>query len=234
VTTEGKVLDAGGIDLASSKTYHCHSPAVASGGEGKSLVVCLGMGWSGNSYKDPASTGIFLSEGKATEAFRQKTSREHGPGRNATPVWLGAGPKGYLAAWRTDTPSGRGNAPGKSSAAVYDAAGKRTKSFFLAGKAHRIRGAGIAWDGKAFVAAWHENKTLKPRRSGPYPAVFATRVSVSGEPGEAVHLSGSFESPAAHATAASSGDGAALVAYEKHPKTGKEPIKIAFRMLRAR
>ena len=146
---------------------------------------------------------------------------------------MAAGPKTYLVAWTTDNTLGRDPKPGKTNASLFDADGKRTCSLLLAGKAHRTRDPDAVWDGSDFVAVWHEAVAEK-KNASPADAVFASRISPDGKVSDLTSLAGSFTSPAAQACVASDGAGTTLVAYEKHPEKGDVPIKIAFRILKAK
>jgi hypothetical protein len=46
-------------------------------------------------------------------------------------------------------------------------------------------------------------------------------------------VAGGMAGPARHAWVASDGKGTALIAYERHPETGKVPIRIGLRLLGA-
>ena len=99
-----------------------------------------------------------------------------------------------------------------------------------------VRNPSIAWDGTAYVAAWDiilgDNRGLD---SHWYDAIFLRRVSKDGKPqGANTPVAGEKTSPAYHPAVASDGAGTTLIAYERHPKTGDVPIKIAFRLLRAK
>ncbi len=238
VSAEGKVLDGRGVLVASgAKANHqCYAPATASVGGGKCLNLWVLKGRAVDGWKTPGSCGLFVTDGKpfGGKPIPYKV-KGHGPAGNANPVALAAGPTGYMAVWRTDYTAGRGGSPWKSTAAIFDAEGKRTKSLFLAGKKHLIDTPEVCWDGSAFVGAWQESGASRRSRKCPFDVVFAARISPAGEPGGPVHrIAGALESPAREAAVASSGKGTTLVAYEQHPKTGQEPIRIAFRMLRAK
>ncbi|MCX7805964.1 MAG: hypothetical protein N3A38_12345 [Planctomycetota bacterium] len=237
VSAEGKVTDAQGVLLYSGlkSGYHVYYPAAASQGGGRSLVLWCAMGWSGAAYRDPPAGGTFLAEGKALQASVYK-EKDHGPGRNASPACLAAGTKTYLAAWRTDTSAGRGNAPNGSTAMVLDTEGKPVKRLHVSDRGGRIQSPAAAWDGSDYVVAWHETRMEKPPHQGPYLAVYAAKVSEAGErkPDQAFVLSGTLGSPAAEPAVASDGAGTTLIAYEKHPEKSDTPIKIAFRMLGAK
>jgi len=247
VSIEGKALDGRGVLLESGakSDRQCYLPATASAGGGKTFNLWVLKGRSKAYYKTPDSCGVFVTNGKPGGKPMAYKKKNHGPSgqMGAAPISLTAGPNGYLATWRTDYIAGRGYAPGNSTAAIFDAEGKRTKNLFLAGGKHlsklggrklivqRVDAPEVCWDGSAFMAAWQENGAIK-RRSCPFARVWAARISPAGKPAGAVHaVSGSFKSPAREASVASDGTGTTLIAYEKHPETGDVPIKIGFRIL---
>ncbi len=102
------------------------------------------------------------------------------------------------------------------------------------GWAGSIRNPSPAWDGKSYVVAWdvsHDDDRGIP----PYDQVYVRRISADGKPGEKETLvAGEFASPAFFPAVACDGKGTTIIAYERHPKTGAVPIKIGFRMLRAK
>jgi hypothetical protein len=234
VSAEGKVADGQGVLLASgvASGYHCDLPAVASLGGGKSLGLWLTS--AGKSRRTSAGT-TFIGEGRATPGAIFMEGQ--GPGKYNSPACLAAGAKTYLTAWRTETHCGRGNAPNDSNAMILDADGKCVKRLYVSGKGSpTIQAPDVAWDGSAFVAAWHETQFVaKNDRGNPYLVVCASRISEAGDlVGTAQTLSGTLESPAAEPAVASDGAGTALIAYEKHPDKADVPIKIGFRLLSAR
>lgn len=234
VSPEGKVLDGQGVLLASGAkaNHHCYYPATASAGAGKSFVLWVLKGDSVVYYKTPDSCGLFVADGKPAGEPLSYKEKGHGPAGNANPVALAAGSDTYLAVWRTDYTAGRGGSPAGSTAALFDAEGKRTKSLFLAAQP-RIDAPEVCWDGSAFVAAWQENGA--GRGQCPFDKVLAARISPTGELAGAVHaVSGELKSPAREAAVAADGTGTTLIAYEKHPETANMPIWIGFRMLSAK
>jgi len=96
----------------------------------------------------------------------------------------------------------------------------------------QVRHPVVAWDGVSYVAAW--DIVLGRRSKKPvHDAVLLRRVSAAGEPqGQDTPVAGDFASPAYRPAIATDGAGATLIAYERHPKTGDVPIKIAFRILK--
>jgi hypothetical protein len=235
VSAEGRVLDAEGVLLVAADRVHWqrYAPSAASRGDGTSFVL-----WLGNCVIGQGDLGgsVFVKDGKVVKpgAFVNKDTRKHGPAHATAPTAAAAGPKACLAAWTTYAPVGRGNAADESNAAVFDAEGQRSKALFLAGKKTNIRDPEVAWDGAAFVAAWHEFVQEK-RELAPSDVIFAARITEAGEPAGEVHrLSGTSASPASMAAVASDGAGTTLVAYEKHPDKPEVPIKIGYRLLTAR
>jgi len=231
VSAAGKVLDPQGVLLVSDKKFQRHMPSAASAGKGKNFIL-----WAGNSSSAKHIAGsLFFEGGKVTAGPGiGADGRNHGPGRRAFPISIAAGPASYLATWTTQTKISRGAYQGKSSAAIFGADGARKKNLFLAGKAHWVLAPEVAWDGSAFVAAWAEWIGDGRSKVPPHDQVFASRVSADGNPSALVHLSGDFASPAKEPAVATDGAGLALVAYEKHPSKGDVPVKIGFRMLRAK
>ena len=220
VSSEGKILDREGILLDSGikNDWHCYAPATASAGTGKSFNLWVLKGDAVVYHKTPDSRGCIVSDGKITIGPIDYKEKGHGPAGNANPVSLAASPDKYMAVWRTDYHASRGAAPGESTAALFDTQGKRIKSFFLAGKPHRIDAPEVCWDGKCFVAVWHENGA--PRGKPVFDVLYAARILPTGEVegGSAFFISGTFESPAKEGTVASNGAGTTIIAYEKHPE----------------
>jgi hypothetical protein len=238
VSPEGKVLEPQGELLASDKRFHRYAPAVAASSEGKALVRWLGS--TGPQNLELTDGALLAVDGKVAnpKAYEHKMEGDwgsgHGPGGSAWFVCLAAGPKGYLSAWRTASPSGRGDAHGGSNAAFHDPEGRRVKTLYLSGKQQRIIDPDVAWDGSGFASAWHLY-AKQGDKDCLYEVVQAARVSAEGQPTGQMHsVAGTFESPAKSAAVASDGAGTTLIAYEKHPATADVPIKIGFRMLMAK
>ncbi len=235
VSPGGKVLDPQGECLM--KRYHSlaggdrYAPAIASSGDGKSLVL-----WCSH-WRGKVSGGVMVADGKVVndKAYVYAgDGRRHGPGGESHPVSLAAGPKGYLSAWMTFVPAGRGVGARDSTAMVLDKTGKHKKYLFLAGKQHYTRQTHVTWDGAAYSAAWIERVVVK-RGQAPHDGVFLARISQSGEAiGPVRSMGGTFETPTSKPVVASDGKGTTFIAYERHPKTADVPIKIAFRVLRAK
>ena len=237
VSTTGKVLDPEGLLLkkrfkSSTDGGSRYSPAIASRGEGESLVL-----WCSH-WRGGHSGGVMVKEGQVVDenanTFAGRKKKKDGPTTQSHPISLAAGPDGFFASWMSFVPSGRGGGTRDSNAMVLGKSGKHMKYLFLAGKQHYIRQSDVIWDGSAYSAGWIERIVVK-RGQAPHDAVFLTRISQQGEPVGPVHaMAGTFESPASKPTVATDGKGTTFIAYERHPKTGDVPIKIAFRMLRAK
>lgn len=236
VSPEGKVLDGQGILLDSGvkDVRHCYAPSTASAGSGRVFNLWVLKGDSVVYYKTPDSRGCIVTDGKIESGPIDYKEKKHGPAGNANPVCLSASSEGYMAVWRTDYHAGRGGSPGESTGALFDVQGKRIKSFFLAGKAHRIDAPEVCWDGKAFVAVWQENGASRGKPV--YDVVYASRILSTGEVegGNALFVSGKFESPAREGAVASDGGGTTMIVYEKHPEKSDVPIHIGFRILKSR
>jgi len=112
--------------------------------------------------------------------------------------------------------------------------GKITEGInFTEGDRACMRNPAAAWDGEAYVVAW--DIVVRDRNKYPYNAVFMRRLARDGKIlGERQTVAGERGSGTHHPASASNGRGTTLIAYERHPKTGDVPIKIAFRMLRAK
>jgi hypothetical protein len=238
ISSDGKVLDAGGIPISSDK-FLAHSPAVASNGGGKSFVLWVGGALSHYSGSSSSGcSGVIFEDGKVASAVQRyvpgDARKDDGPHADASPVCLAAGPGTFLCAWKNENPTGRGKPRDTANAGLFDSTGKRDKWFCLDGKPHQyIFDPAIAWEGSGFTAAWDERRQEPAgSRDKSHHQVFVAHISETGEPdGKPQYLSGSFDSPAAEAVVASDGAGTSLVAYEKHPAKGDVPIKIGFRML---
>ncbi|MCX7806116.1 MAG: hypothetical protein N3A38_13120 [Planctomycetota bacterium] len=253
VSPEGKVLDVGGVALAESQISggwgkdQLFNPSVAAvPGSGRSLLFWLAV--SLNVKDKPLAACRFVENGRPAGAFTFTISEARkGPGgqHSTFPTSLAAGGKTCLLVWTTNAPWARGAPPNDANAMVLDADGRPVKSLALSGVLGppwncpvRIRNPRAAWDGASFVAAWDEWDQNPVGRRGNskrlVEAVFAARVTETGEAGPKVRLSGEFDSPAIKPAVASDGAGTTLVAYEKHPAAGDVPIKIGFRMLPGR
>lgn len=231
VSAAGKVLDPGGNRLESAPRFHRYAPALATAGDGKSLMF-----WNGNSALGGGTVagGVFVTEGKpaGTVAIGGTDRKEGGPGFEYVPLCLAAGPKSFLIAWTTDNTLGRDGRPGDANASILDPDGKRTASLTLAGKPQRTRDPDAAWDGSGFVAVWHE-AVRESREAAGADAVFTSRIAPDGKVSNLRHLAGSFASPAAQTCVATDGAGLSLAAYEQHAAKGDVPIQIGIRILTA-
>ncbi len=239
VSTDGKLLDGKGLLVAGSDKSYLHrtTPAVASRGDGKSFVVWgggSGGGYAGNIIR---FGGTLVTGGKPQEAFavRQKEGHLSSPHAGVR-MYVAAGPKGYVAVWRSWASVGRSPGPSRNASAyTFGADGKAGKPFFPTGGTRYLMDPDIAWDGSAYVVCWYE-QSVRPKVKGqPHDKVRAIRVSQEGKPAGPEHkLAGSFTAPAKAAALATDGKGTTLIAYEQHPKTGTEPIKVAFRIIKAK
>jgi len=242
VSSAGKVLEPGGrLFVTAKKPYSRFNPVVAAiPGGGKSLLFWYGLH---NNRKVPLSGSHLVVDGKvaANPAFTNPTYRKSPGGQYGQfPSSLSAGPKGYFAAWTTGIRYSRGGALNDAHAAMFKPDGKLGKLLHLLPKSGnlrrhpRVRNSRSAWDGKSFVVAWDQRfgQATRGKLKWDVEVVFTARVSDDGTPGAPVQVSGAPGSPAIKPAVASDGAGTTLIAYELHPATGKEPIKIAFRMLK--
>lgn len=237
VAASGAVLEKAGTRLAETPAGNCSSPRIAPAGKGRAFV--LSIGGQGAPGASSPTTGVFLVDGKpegppAYSIVNRDVQGPDGPHGSALPAALAFSGNEYLLAWTTDAPYGRGKPNGRFDMALLDRNARLKANFLLAG-AHpekRIMDPDAAWDGSAFVAAWHEQIADFPQGSR-YDAVFAARIRPQGSPpGPAIRLAGKLEAPASAAAVASDGAGVSLVAYEKHPERGDVPIRIGYRMVR--
>ncbi len=235
VSSEGKVLDPDGICLAKNR-FPCFTPAICPLGGGKVFLLWFYRGDGGR-----GTCSCIVADGRVIDDkayVYAEDFRKHGPVLESNPVALAGGPNGFMATWLTDAGTGRGGPPNGSTAAVFDSACQRKKSLFLAGKRHTTRQTDVVWDGSAYAAAWIERIArpgMEGRRWALSDMVFAARITEAGDPaGEVLSVAGSHEAPASRPAVASDGAGTTLIAYEQHPAAGDVPIKIGFRMLRAK
>jgi len=238
VSAEGKVLDQEGVLLSGAKEFH-QTVAVASAGDGRTLVA-----WgSTNRGAGGIPEGIFVREGKATGLAIPPCSSRDVPKGLAKSVYamkglypaLAAGKDSFLLAWRNYLPAGRGGNGTRACCQVVSADGKRGELLTFTGKAQVAIDPQVVWDGVAYVAAWGDICETRKKGQNAQPGVFVNRLGKDGKPlCPAERASGSWESPAQRPALASDGAGTTLVTYEKHPATADVPIKIAFRLLRAK
>jgi hypothetical protein len=90
----------------------------------------------------------------------------------------------------------------------------------------RIYSIRLDENGKLVTPAGQPAPVVSEKQGSP-----GQRFLVFTPPGQPTLISGTMESPAHRSVAATDGDGATLIAYEKHPETGDVPIKIGFRIL---
>lgn len=238
VSSDGKVLDPEGNLLVTEKApVSQFNPVVASAAEdGKSLLFWLGS--HNNFARKPLAGCQFVQDGKVVDKPTYETPPISNTDKKAPggqygqfPMFLAAGPKGYLGAWTTSIFLGRGAALNDAHAALFKLDGQLDKTFHLTGKGEkeppRIRNPQLAWDGTGFIATWDMSGTARP----PAEKVFATRVSIEGQTTETLHVAGTPESPAIRPAVASNAAGVTLVVYEKHPEKGDVPIQMGFRMI---
>ena len=115
VSPEGKVLDAGGVPLPAVKgppPFDRQMPAVASFGDGRSLVLWCGSLWTGppgglaifsdGKFEDKGTVTMTGGDSGYTKGFGAKGRWSH------TPVNLSAGKDCYLVTWRNHRVVGRG------------------------------------------------------------------------------------------------------------------------------
>jgi len=233
LSAAGTVLDPdGGVLAASGRSQHWQElmPAVASREPGRSLLLYNIMTWSGSSG---SSASVFLTDG-GVQPGPSYLDAGNGPGRNAVPACLAAGQNTYLAAWRTDAPGGRGDAPNGSNAMVLNGGGVVTQRLYVSGANERIQAPDAVWDGQTYLTAWHETQLTSPNY-GPYLVVETSRITEGGAlAGPMQPVAGSLAAPAANPAVAADGVSTAIIAYEKHPATAAQPVVIAVRVATGR
>jgi hypothetical protein len=256
VSADGRPLDTNGVKLASGNGNYL-GPVVASAGGGRTFAMCIGC--FGLPIGPEVTRGFFLTDGKPelpcayTNGLRVGGEDIIQPRGNAcvslaaaSSTGAGQGKEGYLLAWKTEWPFGRGNYMSYRNpydAILFDAKGAVVKKLMVRSEAGELGGWNCApearinepkviWDGAAYAVAWHE--WIRDRRGSldVYDCVFAARISPAGDVGPVRRLSGTYESPASNAGIASDGSGSDLVVYEKQPDSGDVPIRIGFRMLK--
>jgi hypothetical protein len=235
VSSDGKVLDPKGIEIAGSEKSYLHrtTPAVASVGEGKSLVV---WGSSFSHGQGDRFGATFVTDGKPKNAFtvsqtggKPITRRVPSAGVRMN---IAAGPEGYMVAWRSWASVGRSPGPTRDATAlVIDGEGKLGKTFFFPGSSY-IMDPDIVWDGTAYAAAWYQQEKRPKVKNQPHDRVRTIRMKQDGTAvGSQVVVSGTFQNPAKAPAVAADGEGRVLVVYEKHPATGDVPIKIGMLLI---
>lgn len=242
VVSDGKVLDAGGVKLIGlpdkdKAGMDRYMPAVASVGDGRSLLVWCGtkywVGWGTQAGSAFVRDGKVEKENAPFEKMsKDNNSNPGGGGRGGTPMSVAAGKEGYLVLWRNHRPVGRaGGGGGAGCAAFVDKDGNFEKAVLnLTGKPHIAMDPEAVWDGIGFVAAWGDQPSAKDK--GTWESVVAAKTDSKGQPaGGAIQVSGTFDSPAARPAVASDGSGTTAIVYEKHPEKADVPIRIGFRLL---
>ncbi len=227
VSTDVKLLDGKGLLLAESmktfsKFHNMSCPGLIANGKGQILAGARGAKMQFWRMKDGKVDGKMV---KAPIAAEPRFATDGG---NA----LAVGTTFMQYGGRSTGSSKDGALLVKMNGGMsFDAKSKALSTTVFWQKRTHVRHPCPAWDGKTYVVAWDMEVQQKPKPS--YDLVRLRRVSSSGEPqGQDVHVAGEESSPAFRPAAASDGAGTTLIAYEKHPKTGKQPIKIAYRMLR--
>jgi len=236
VSTGGKSLDGAGAMLLErghrlGKKYG-HPPGVGSNGKGDVVVAARLGGY------------VEFQAVRGNKPVGKHLALEHRS--HWEPRFVSDGEK-HLALFTTTRPMGRGGTAKVCSGAVLldpkvVAKGGKTQAVIALSTVKTWKGAGVrnpagAWDGSSYLVAWDMKQgptgTQGERaKKWAYDRVYARRVSKDGKAlGEMIPVAGEMASPARHAAAASSGAGATLLAYEKHPAKADEPIRIGFRVL---
>ncbi len=244
IEPEGKM---GALErMAGGDGYHCHAPAVAGMGNGRAFLLHVAFGHPKMNYRSPIAEAWFIANGKVDGGpawvLRRggrggvKEALDRGPHGKGHPIAVAFGKHSFLAVWKNDTPIGRGDGP-KKNGCLFDEKGKRVKDFVFAGctdkkiaRVGRIVDPDVAWDGKSFVVTWYEYD--RGRRGGcPHDVVYLQYVNPDGNKGTLVKVGGSLDSPLSEPAVASDGRGRVLVVYERHPRDGRNPIRIGCRLV---
>jgi hypothetical protein len=234
LTLEGTVLDPKGIKLSVHDDLDSIFPAIASSGNGKSIVFWLASdfgyggkyGWAG---------GSLLSDGKAQPVFEytmtdwNAADRKLGPDKLSSPLGVAASAGGYLLAWSTN----KSTAIESSNYSLFDLDGHRSADLLtLSGQKQLIVAPAAAWDGSRFVAAWTTQEAPGNDQSKLHDRVSASHLKTDGKPSSIVHeIAGTPDAPAKHAAVAADGSGSVCIVYESHPVDAQTPIAIGFRLL---
>ena len=218
VSPDGKPLGPKGAPALTGSTYDW--PDVTIGGGGDVLVASeYGFGL----LKD----GPIKSITKYGKVIRG--------GRAFTPAVAASG-KGYLVFVGDLRPMGRAGGGGKYGMVfIVDATGKIVKQTHVTAKPSPVLRPDAAWDGSAYVASWTVRRSGDRRNPKMWEEVFLSRLAEDGVLlDEKLAVAGSFEAPARLPVLASDGAGATLIAYEQHPKTAQEFIRVGVRLLKAK
>ncbi|MCX7804770.1 MAG: hypothetical protein N3A38_06215 [Planctomycetota bacterium] len=233
VTADGRLLDGPGGVLVQEPIQDIFTtvtgpPGIGSAGDGRAVAALHSRvlrAWG-------------MAGGKATgkPAAALKAERESRRNNGWDPAFASDGKK-LLMVFTTFRQISRGGIIGGSGAAILnpDGSGLPVEVIDMTGIEHgegcAIRNPSPCWDGSTYVVAWDIERGERGKPA--YDAVFLRRVSADGKPwGETVFVAGELASPAFHPAAASDGAGTTVIAYERGPKTGQEPIRIGVRTLK--
>jgi len=226
ISPAGQVSDPKGIPVLTGSTHMF--PAVVARSAGEALVA------------SERGFGLFCGKVLGKKEIAPYPGKRAGSkGRRKVTLAAASSRDNYLIIGGIFQPIGRGGNPtGKEGTFIVDAAGKITKTIGLTAKKLGVFRPDAAWDGSNYVVAWgfvEGGKWAGTSSTRQWDAVYASRIAKDGKVlEEKIDLGGSFESPIRLPALASDGKGTTLVAYERHPKTADVPIKIAFRLLRAK
>ncbi len=236
VSSAGTVLEPNGF-LLSTGVSHCISPVVApSNTDGRVFVFNAGgaQTFTGN-YQFPVSptTGKFVTNGTPDGQAAYTLLHTDVPAllpMGTGPLAIAKGNTGYLLAWRTDIPSGRGTTKIVNNMAVFDLSGVRKANMNYGLATQRFMNPDLSWDGNDFLAVWHER--YMPASAENYESVIFAKIAESGELADSiVNIAGTSSAPALEpCIAADPLSGTALIAYEKQPVSPTVPITIAYKM----
>ena len=246
VSADGKVLEPDGRLFVTEKLpYSRINPVVASLGGGKSLLFWLGGGRKPGGRNGVVAGAHLVQDGRVSDGpTLENTDPRSTPGGMTGhvpfPVCAVAGPHDFFVSWPTSAVYGRGDAPNDAHAALFTREGRLEKKIIVSrekvrnqSQNSRIRHPSAAWDGSAFVVAWHQISEQGQDGAVKWPveAVFCTRVVGDGTASDRQHIAGTTATPATKPAVASNGAGTTLIVYEQHPEQAEIPIRIDVRMV---
>ncbi len=239
VSPDGAVLDANGILVLTGAANYLTPVIAASGITGSDSLLVIAANGGGNLITQyPATTltkGVFASNSGVVGS----PSYSHGtnePTGEVVPILfplaLTRGANSYLLAWNNETPFGRGNTMKSNNMAIFSNEGQRVKNLeigYYAGDVKRIMNPEVYYDGKNFVAVWHEQGT-KTNKDTTHDKACVAVISDTGAIVMAETLvAGKATEPALNVAVAAAPNGVKLIAYEQQPSEVGVPIKIAYK-----
>jgi hypothetical protein len=230
VSAEGQMLDGAGVFMAKPPREY-----LTPRGLGMAAAIALPNGQVLAGARSGGSLCLWkIADGKPSGEPKAPAGRT-----GFDDVAFASSGRTVLAVWSTFRDGGgRSSGVGDSGMLLIGADGEagsaKPASLSSADKTHRGRHPAPVWDGKRYVVAW--DAPMRGNKDGfAYEAVFLRAFDADGKPlGDDVPVADEPGSPAWYAAASSDGAGTTLIAYERHPKTGDQPIRIGVRVLTAK